>query len=83
MNIKKLLCKKIYLYINRINNNIKKKLKNKKSQRNDFFISIIALLYLVEQQKSIEQIGFRIKHILTPVFYYNEYCEKILHVIQC
>lgn len=48
-----------------------------------FFISIIALLYLVEQQKSIEQIGFRIKHILTPVFYYNEYCEKILHVIQC
>lgn len=77
MNIKKLLCKNIYIYINRINNNIKK------SQRNDFFISIIALLYLVEQQKSIEQIGFRIKHILTPVFYYNEYCEKILHVIQC
>lgn len=71
---------KIYIYINRINNNIKKKFK--KSQRNDFFfISIIALLYLVEQQKFIEQIGFRIKLIWTPVFYYNEYCVKIL--IQC
>lgn len=43
-----------------------------------FCISIIALLYLVEQQKFIEQIGFRIKLICTLVFYYNEYCVKIL-----